>query len=59
MKSKMYLVEFMKDDSKEIIVVRNPQNPSDVHAFTSVDELGEFLRKDVVKVEPRIEPKTK
>lgn len=53
MKSKMYLVEFVKGDNTEVVLVRDPKT-GETKAFNSLDEFCQFLREDVV--EPEVSP---
>ena len=49
MKTKVYLIEFVKGNDSELYIVRNPQNPTEVNVFNTPLELAQFLREDVVK----------
>lgn len=50
MKSKMYLIEFVKGNGTEVVLVRNPKT-GETQAFNSLDEFCTFLRIDVDKDE--------
>ena len=49
MKTKVYLIEFVKGEDSELYIVRNPQDPTKVDVFHSPEELADFLRQDVCK----------